>query len=118
MKYVTVLPFAYRPYLEECKATMHSDFAQNVYFIDDTNPDNRIGIMRAHNMGIDRMRELGADWLIILSAAIRFGEAGGLDFIDVFLFAVELHNFEIPMSVSNADGPGQRHLPIDHLNLE
>ena len=83
MKYVTVLPFAYRPYLEECKATMHSDFAQNVYFIDDTNPDNRIGIMRAHNMGIDRMRELGADWLIILSAAIRFGEAGGLDFIDV-----------------------------------
>ena len=83
MKYVVVLPFAYKPYKEECQATMNPKFAENVHFIDDTNPDNRIGIMRAHNRGIDRMRQLNADWLIILSAAIRFGKPGGIDFLDV-----------------------------------
>ena len=83
MKYVVVLPFAYLPYKEECQATMNPKFAENVHFIDDTNPDNRIGIMRAHNRGIDRMRQLNADWLIILSAAIRFGKPGGIDFLDV-----------------------------------
>lgn len=39
--------------------------------------------MKAHNMGIDFMRERGADWLITMSAGIRFGEKGGLDFIQL-----------------------------------
>lgn len=79
MKYRVVLPFVYRPFMEACVATMAPEFKKNVFFVDNT-LDN-IGIMRAHNKGIDRMNRVGADWLIILSAAVRFGEAGGLDFI-------------------------------------
>ena len=37
--------------------------------------------MRSHNLGVDLMREMDADWLIILSAAVRFGAPGGLDYI-------------------------------------
>lgn len=37
--------------------------------------------MRSHNLGIDKMKEDDSDWLIVLSAAMRFGEPGGLDFI-------------------------------------
>ena len=46
------------------------------------NTVNNLGIMKSHNMGLDKMKEVGADWLIVLSAAVRFGEAGGLDFIE------------------------------------
>jgi hypothetical protein len=60
---------------------MHPDFKKNVLFIDNTNPNKNLGIMRSHNMGVDFMRQQGADWLIIISAAIRFGALGGLDFI-------------------------------------
>lgn len=83
MSFVCVLPFAYRPWAEECIKTMHPEFLKNTLLIDDTNPDTRIGIMASHNKGIERMREVGADWLIILSAAIRFGPPGGLDFVDI-----------------------------------
>jgi hypothetical protein len=33
------------------------------------------------NLGIERMKERGADWLVICSAAMRFGVPGGLDFL-------------------------------------
>lgn len=80
MNYVVVLPWVYRPYFEACMATVKFP-PENMLIID--NSVNNLGIMRSHNMGIDRMKELGADWLIILSAAVRFGESGGLDFIKV-----------------------------------
>jgi hypothetical protein len=65
--------------MEECRATMHPAFLPNVLWVDNT--EHNIGIMAAHNLGVDRMRETGADWLVVMSAAIRFGAPGGLDFI-------------------------------------
>lgn len=79
MKYVIVLPYVYKPYFDECMATVKFP-AENMLIIDNTAVN--LGIMKSHNMGIDRMKEVGADWLIILSAAVRFGEPGGLDFIE------------------------------------
>lgn len=80
MNYLVVLPYAYKPYFDECMATVKFP-DENMLLIDNT--INNMGIMAAHNLGIYRMRVIGADWLIILSAAVRFGEAGGLDFIEV-----------------------------------
>ncbi len=80
MSYAVVLPYTYEPYFEACKATMKFD-PDRVLIIDNRPPHN-LGIMRAHNRGVEFMRNLGADWLIIVSAAIRFGDYGGLDFID------------------------------------
>ncbi len=47
----------------------------------DNSLENR-GIPKSHNLGIEKMYQDGSDWLIIQSAALRFGQAGGLDFID------------------------------------
>lgn len=90
MKYVVVVPYAYQPYFDEFKATLKIP-EENCLFVDDTNPAGKIGIMKAHNMGIDFMREKGADWLVVMSAGIRFGEKGGLDFIDLLDQHSSLH---------------------------
>jgi hypothetical protein len=90
VKYVVVVPYAYRPYFEEFKATLKIP-EENCLFIDDTDPVGGIGIMAAHNRGIDFMLERGADWLVVMSAGIRFGEAGGIDFIELLRQCGNLH---------------------------
>lgn len=82
MSYVAVLPFVYRPYLEACVETIKFPL-ENILFVDNT--ENNLGVMRSHNRGIDMMRECNADWLIIMSAAIRFGPTGGVDFVKLVL---------------------------------
>lgn len=82
MKYVVVVPYAYKPYFDEFKATLKLP-EENCLFVDDSNPAGAIGIMKAHNMGIDFMKQRGANYLIVMSAGIRFGEPGGADFIKV-----------------------------------
>lgn len=90
MKYVVVVPYAYQPYFDEFKATLKIP-EENCLFVDDTNPVGGIGIMKAHNMGIKFMKERKADWLIVMSASIRFGEKGGLDFLDIIEQHKDLH---------------------------
>jgi hypothetical protein len=58
---------------------MAPEFAARVLLVDNT--EHNLGIMAAHNRGIDLMRETGADWLVVLGASIRFGAPGGMDFI-------------------------------------
>lgn len=74
--YVAVMPFVYKPYRD---AFMESN-QLDVFEVNNT--VNNIGIMRAHNLGVDEMRRTDADWLIVVSAAIRFGKKGGLDFLE------------------------------------
>lgn len=80
MSVVVVLPYVWQPYFDDCIATVKIPREQ-MLIIDNTRYNH--GIMRSHNMGIDFMREKGADWLVIMSAAIRFGPSGGLDYLDV-----------------------------------
>lgn len=78
MKYVAVVPYVWKPYFDEFLATVKLP-RENMLLVDNT--INNLGIMKAHNMGIDFMKEKDADWLIVMSAGIRFGEQGGADFI-------------------------------------
>ncbi len=78
MKYTVVLPFIDREYAEDCIKSMKFD-PDSILLVDNTT-DN-IGIMKSHNLGIDKMIADDSDWLIVLSAAVVFGEKGGLDFI-------------------------------------
>lgn len=80
MKWIGVLPWIYEPYYKKCVDTMHPEFRKHVLEIDNTKVN--LGIMVSHNLGIQKMREENADWLVVLSAAIRFGSEGGLDFIE------------------------------------
>jgi hypothetical protein len=77
MKYTVVLPFTYKPYLDDFLSTCK---LENILLIDNT-IDN-IGVMKSHNRGIDKMLADNSDWLIVISPAIKFGKPGGLDFIE------------------------------------
>lgn len=88
--YVAVIPFAYQPYFDEFMATCKIP-RENMLCIDNTDLEKNIGIMASHNKGIEFMRERGADWLIVMSAAIRFGEQGGLDFLEILEEKPEYH---------------------------
>lgn len=80
MKYVVVLPYTIQQYFDDCVKTMHPDLRANLLPINNT--VNNVGIMAAHNEGIQTLKVRGADWLVVLSAAIRFNEPGGMDFIN------------------------------------
>ena len=77
-KFLVVLPYMLQSYYDECAETMRFHEQGRVMAIDNT-VDNR-GIMRSHNLAIDERHP--DEWLIIMSAALRFGRPGGLDFID------------------------------------
>src|ERR1700728_642922 len=76
MKYVAVLPWVYKPFRDEFMKACKLD----VFEVD--NSAENLGIMRSHNLAIDKMIAENADLLIVMSAAIRFGEKGGLDFVE------------------------------------
>lgn len=52
----------------------------NLIVVDNT-VTNR-GVSASWNVGIKEAGKRGADWVIFLSAAVRFGKTGGLDFVD------------------------------------
>ena len=79
IKYVCVMPYAYQPYFEDFIKTCKIP-KENMLLVDNT--ENNIGIMASHNLGVEFLREKNADWLIVMSASVRFGEQGGLDFIE------------------------------------
>jgi hypothetical protein len=76
MKYVACLPFRVKEFRDE----FMSGCKLNIFEVDNT--ENNLGIMVSHNLGVKKLYEDDAEWFIILSAALRFGEPGGLDLIE------------------------------------
>ena len=76
MKYTAVLPFVIGTYAQQCLSTCRF----NVMTID--NSVNNIGIMASHNIAARTVIREQQDWLICMSASVRFGPPGGMDFID------------------------------------
>lgn len=79
-KFTVVLPYVYQEYKDACESTMAPEFRASTLFVDNTKTN--MGIMWSHNRGVEAMMRTGSDWLIILGASIRFGEPGGMDFIE------------------------------------
>lgn len=75
--YVAVIPSIYPSWTELCAASCRLD---NLILVDNT-VQNR-GVAASWNLGIKEMYARGADWTIFISAAVRFGEAGGLDMVE------------------------------------
>lgn len=88
MKYAVVVPYVYKQYFDEFIETVKIP-RENMLLVDNT--VHNVGIMAAHNQGIDFARSIGADWLIVMSAGIRFGEKGGLDFVELLEEHKDLH---------------------------
>jgi hypothetical protein len=76
MKYVVCLPFRVKEFRDEFMKNCKLDILE----IDNT--ENNLGVMASHNLGVKKLYEDDADWLIVASAAIRFGTSGGLDIIE------------------------------------
>lgn len=79
MTFVAVLPSIWPEWTSLCLASMDNDIRNHLLVIDNT-VTNR-GVARSWNMGVERMRTENAEWLIVVSAAVRFGPPGGLDLV-------------------------------------
>lgn len=40
-----------------------------------------LGVPASWNLGVDLMRNRGADWLVLCSTAVKWGDLGGIDFV-------------------------------------
>jgi hypothetical protein len=78
-RYTVVIPYVYKPYFDECFKGLKLPF-NNIVALDNT--VNNLGVAGSWNKGIEHMRANGNEWLIIVSAAMRFGAPGGLDMIE------------------------------------
>jgi hypothetical protein len=79
VKFVAILPSIYEPWTDVCIASMGRPFRDNLEVWDNTG-HNR-GVAVAWNHGVTIMRAREADWLVIVSAGMRFGLPGGTDFL-------------------------------------
>lgn len=108
-KFVGVMPFVYLPYVNDCIDTIDHTFGENILMVD--NSKKNLGVSASWNMGIDRMVETDADWLIILSAAIRFGEPGGTDVIE----QLEKHAYADVIHFATKDVGEQLYIRGEHI---
>lgn len=82
VKHVVCVPYVYEDYFAEFFATTRFRERSDVHTVFVDNTVDNLGIMRSHNIGLARARELDAEWFTIMSAAIRFGRLGGLDWFE------------------------------------
>lgn len=102
LKHVLVMPFAYQPYADECYASMSNKLT--TLLVDNT-IDNK-GVSTSWNLGIDELYEIYGDWLIIVSATMRFGDPGGLDMLE----QLEKHPFAQVVHFAKEDVPEQPYI--------
>lgn len=112
VKWVGVLPIIYHPYGEVCVGSMAPEFRKRVLRIDNHRYTN-LGVAGSWNRGVDYMEEEEADWLVIISAAVRFGPPGGMDFIDQI---GRIEKFRFYPAVEGGDGLGW-HLIAFHRDV-
>jgi hypothetical protein len=79
VSYLVVVPSIYQPYTEDCLASAR--FPESQVLVVDNTGTNR-GVGPSWNIGARRVVDEGLDWLVVCSAATRFGPAGGLDFVE------------------------------------
>lgn len=93
MSFVAVLPSIYPPWTQACLDSCR--FPREHLLLVDNTTENR-GVAASWNLGVETVLREGQDWLVILSAAMRFGDAGGLDFLELLeanpdAWALEAH---------------------------
>jgi hypothetical protein len=79
MSYIVLCPFVHRPSFDAMMNTLDPDLADEAIVLDNT--VENLGAAGSRNVGIKRLRDEGAEWLVDISPAARFGPPGGLDFL-------------------------------------
>lgn len=78
--FLIALPSIYTPFTEDCVASMAPALRDNLRVIDNTTINR--GVAASWNDVARTVQAEGRDWLIVCSAATRFGPPGGEDFIE------------------------------------
>lgn len=72
-----VLPSVDPTYREACLGSLATNIRERVLVIDNTHTNR--GVAASWNLGLARAVSVEADWLVLMSEAVRFKEAGGAD---------------------------------------
>lgn len=78
MSALIVMPTIHPPYRDACFATMSPQFRDRLVMVDNSGATN-LGLAASWNVGARRVLEEGHDWLVTISAGMRFGKSGGDD---------------------------------------
>lgn len=81
-KVVMVIPYVYEPYMKACMETLSLPDEFILEPIDNTQENK--GVAGSWNIGIDSLRENNAGWLIVCTAAMRFGKNAGWQMLEAF----------------------------------
>lgn len=76
MTYLAIVPSIHAPSTQACVATATT---LDLTIIDNTTANR--GVPAAWNLGVDTVLADGTDWLVLLSAGVRFGASGGADLL-------------------------------------
>lgn len=100
MSIIVALPALNGQWAHDCLGTMREELRLRTIVIDNTaegmhEPDAgwhyrdgaNLGVARSWNIGMDLACAHNADWLVVLSEAVRFGRLGGVDLLDALLQA-------------------------------
>ncbi len=86
--FIALLPSIHQPWTDACVRSMTRSLREHLTIVDNTT-DNR-GVAASWNLGVDRLYREQVDWLIIISAAIRFSmDHGGRDFLQALDYAAK-----------------------------
>lgn len=110
MTFLAVLPSIYAPYTEACLASMAGPLREQTMVVDNT--ERNRGVAASWNIGVDMVLARRLDWLVIISAAVRFGDPGGLDFLR------HLEQYPTAVAVEGGWGLGWHLIAFSHRTLE
>lgn len=92
--------------------------AEHLFVVDNSPPNPNLFVSRSWNLGIQEARDIGADYMVICSEAVRFGAAGGLDFEEaldghpvVLSYCVGWHLIALSLDLLNTVGDFDENLP-------
>lgn len=80
MSFVLVIPSILADWTAACVESMAAELFGRTVVIDNTRINR--GVAGSWNLGMVALERAGADWLILCSAAVRFGRMGGVEFIE------------------------------------
>jgi hypothetical protein len=81
VSFVAVLPSIWPEWTELCLASMSYELLSQTVVVDNAAPNRNLGVAASWNVGARILQQQEADWLVIISAAMRFGAPGGRDFL-------------------------------------
>lgn len=80
--FVAVLPSVLPGWTSQCLDSMSGELVSHTRVVNNAPPRPNLGVAASWNVGVRDAQALEVEWLVVISAAMRFGNPGGTDFLD------------------------------------